>query len=70
MAFAVIGALKLGAALLILLSFFFPSLLLPGASLMSGLMFGAVLMHAKVKDPAICYLPASAMLVMSLLLFF
>jgi len=66
--FYVIGVFKLTAALLILLSVFFTPFLAPGAFIMSALMLGAVLMHAKVGDPLIRYLPASAMLFMSLLL--
>lgn len=69
-AFYVIGALKLLAATLLLLGFPWPIFILPGAALMTGLMLGAVLMHAKVKDPAIRYLPASVMLVMSLIVLF
>ncbi|MGB0409731.1 MAG: DoxX family protein [Opitutales bacterium] len=68
--FFLIGALKLTAAAFLLLSFLLPALVLPGAALMTVLMLGAVLMHARVRDPAIRYLPATAMLLMSLLLLF
>ena len=66
----VIGVLKLSAAALLLLGFLLPVLVLPGAALMAALMLGAVLMHAKVNDPAIRYLPAFTMLVMSLIVLF
>ncbi len=66
--FYTVGALKLLAASLLLLAIWLPGLLAVGASLMALLMLGAVLMHAKVNDPAIRYLPAAAMLIMSLLL--
>lgn len=69
-AFYVIGALKLTAAAMILLAFLIPALLMPGAALMTALMLGAVVMHAKVGDPAIRYLPAALMLGMSLVLLF
>lgn len=68
--FYTIGTLKLSAAALLLLGFLLPILVLPGAALMAGLMLGAVVMHAKVSDPATRYLPAVAMLVLSLLLIF
>lgn len=66
--FYTVGALKLSAAAMLLLGFFMPGLVLPGAALMSVLMLGAVAMHAKLGDPAIRYLPATAMLIMSLAL--
>jgi uncharacterized membrane protein YphA (DoxX/SURF4 family) len=67
-AFYVIGTLKVGSAILLLLGFFLPVLVFPAALLMASLMSGAVLMHAKVRDPAIRYLPAGLMLAMSLVL--
>jgi hypothetical protein len=51
-----------------LLGYVMPVLVQPAAALLALLMLGAVLMHAKVKDPAIRYLPASLMLLMALLL--
>lgn len=67
-AFFTIGTLKVGSAILLLLGFLLPILVFPSALLMALLMLGAVLMHAKVRDPAIRYLPASLMLVMSVCL--
>ena len=67
--FYLIGGLKTIAAALILIGFLLPVCIICGASLMTALMLGALLMHAKVQDPAIRYLPASLMFVMSLSLF-
>lgn len=67
-AYYTVGALKLSAAGLLLAGFFVPGLVLPGAALMTVLMLGAVLMHAKAGDPAARYLPAALMLIMSLVL--
>lgn len=69
-AYYAVGALKLSAAAMLLIGFFVPELVLPGAALMAALMLGAVVMHAKVGDPAVRYLPAALMLVMSLALVF
>jgi len=69
-AFYVIGALKLSAAIALLLGFFIPYLIFPGALLMAALMLGALAMHLKVKDPMAKSLPASLMLFMCLVLLF
>ena len=69
-AFYVIGALKLLAAAMLLLGFVRPVLVMPAAALLAVLMLGAVLMHAKVRDPAIRYLPAAVMLFLSLVVLF
>lgn len=68
--FYTVGTLKLSAAAMLLLGFFLPDLVIPGAALMSALMLGALVMHAKTGDPAIRYLPAGLMLFMSLFLLF
>lgn len=65
-AFYVVGGLKLSAAVLLLAGFLMPKLVVPGAAIIATLMLGAVLMHAKVKDPVLRYLPASLMLLMSI----
>jgi len=67
-AYYTVGALKLSAAAMLLVGLLIPVLVVPGATLMSVLMLGAIVMHAKVRDPAIRYLPALLMLIMSLLL--
>ena len=69
-AFYTIGALKLSAALALLLGFFIPYLIIPGAAIMASLMMGALVMHLKVKDPIAKSLPASLMLFMCLVLLF
>lgn len=68
--FYTVGTLKLSAAAMLVLGFFLPILVLPGAALMAVLMLGAVGMHAKVGDSAVRYLPAVIMLLMSLVLLF
>lgn len=62
-----IGFLKLGSAFLLLLGFYFQQLIFPASALVVALMAGAVSMHLKVNDPIKKALPASAMLLMSLL---
>lgn len=66
--FYTVGALKILAAAMIFLGLWIPALVFPGAALMSALMVGALIMHAKVGDPGIRYLPAGLMLLMSLTL--
>lgn len=65
-----VGVLKLSAAAMLLIGFLIPALVFPGSALMAALMLGAVVMHAKVGDPAIRYMPAVVMLIMSLALLF
>jgi len=64
----VIGFLKIGSALSLLLGVYFPFLTFPSALLILCLMIGAVLMHIKVKDPLKKAIPASVMLTMSALI--
>ena len=66
----VVGILKVGAAVALLIGIFVPQLVTPAAILMAALMFGAVLMHVKVKDPFVKFLPAATLLVLSLVLIF
>jgi len=66
----VVGAIKIPAALALLAGIFFPALIVPAASVMAVLMSGAVLMHLKAADEPIKFLPASSVLVMSLILIF
>jgi FtsH-binding integral membrane protein len=63
-----VGALKVLSASLILISIWYPSLLLYGAGVMTILMIGAIVMHVKVKDPLQKSLPAALMLLMSVIL--
>ncbi len=64
----VIGILKISIAIALLIGLFIPALVAPAATILVMLMIGAVLMHVKVKDPIKKSLPATAMLLMSLLL--
>jgi len=63
--FYLIGALKLGSAVALLVGIWLPVLVQPAAALVVALMLGAVAMHLKVGDPVKKMLPAAAMLLMS-----
>lgn len=63
--FYLVGALKIGSAILLLVGLWVPSLVLPAAAVVAVLMIGALAMHVKVKDPAMKSLPAFLMLLMS-----
>jgi uncharacterized membrane protein YphA (DoxX/SURF4 family) len=60
-----VGALKIGSAILLLVGIWYEPVVLPAAAVVVVLMLGALAMHVKVKDPAIKSLPAFLMLVMS-----
>jgi uncharacterized membrane protein YphA (DoxX/SURF4 family) len=68
--FWTVGILKVGAAIALLAGFFLPELVIPAALLLAFLMLGAVVMHAKVKDPAKKWLPAISVLALTLVLAF
>ena len=70
--FYVVGILKVGSALLLLLGIWVksPDLVRPPALIVAGLMVGALAMHAKVKDPLTKSLPALAMLLMCVAIWF
>lgn len=61
-AFYVVGTLKVGAAIALLIGIWVPTLVQPAASLVAVLMVGAVSMHVKVGDPIVKSVPALAML--------
>lgn len=63
--FYLVGALKIGSAMALIAGIWNKSFVLPAAALVALLMVGALVMHARVKDPAIKSLPAFLMLVMS-----
>ena len=65
-----IGVLKVGSAVALLLGLIYPQLIAPAAGIVVALMLGAVAMHIKVKDSIKKTLPASAMLVMSAVIYF
>jgi len=62
-----IGAAKIILALCLIVGIWIPFLVKPAATIMAILMFGAVSMHVKVKDPLQKSLPAFTMLVLSLI---
>jgi hypothetical protein len=68
----VVGILKVGSAILLLLGIWVksPDLVRPPALIVAGLMVGALAMHAKVKDPLTKSLPALAMLLMCVAIWF
>ncbi|CAN1544537.1 MAG TPA: hypothetical protein DEP24_12310 [Mycobacterium sp.] len=70
--FYVVGILKVGSALLLLLGIWVksPDLVRLPALIVAGLMVGALAMHAKVKDPLTKSLPALAMLLMCVAIWF
>ena len=63
-----IGALKVLSAAGLLVGFLYKKTIVPSASLMAALMCGAILMHFKVNDEAIKFLPAGLMLISSLMI--
>ena len=63
-----IGALKVLSATGLLVGFFYKKTIVPSASLMAALMCGAILMHFRVNDEAIKFLPAGLMLISSLMI--
>ena len=65
-----VGAMKIGAALALLIGIRVPMLVFPAAAGIVVLMLGALIVHAKVKDPPMRSLPAFLMLVMSATLTF
>lgn len=70
--FYMVGILKVGSAILLLLGIWVksPDLVRPPALIVAGLMVGALAMHAKVKDPLTKSLPALAMLLMCVAIWF
>ncbi len=64
----IIGALKVLSAIGLLVGFFYKKTIVPSASIMAALMCGAILMHFRVNDEAIKFLPAGLMLVSSLVI--
>lgn len=63
-----VGVLKVSAALALLAGLVYPQLVFPAAAVIAVLMAGAIVMHLKVKDPAMKSLPAAGVLVMSLVI--
>lgn len=66
--FYVIGFIKISSALLLLLGLWIPFLVFPAALVVSLIMFGALCMHIKVRDPVKKFLPALIMLFFSIVI--
>lgn len=62
--FYLVGALKIGAAILFIVGIWVPQVIRPAALVVAVLMIGALAMHAKVKDPLTKSLPALTVLLM------
>jgi len=62
----IIGGLKILAAFGLLFGFFFEKTILPSVSLMGTLMIVAIIMHFKINDEAIKFLPAGLLFISSL----
>jgi hypothetical protein len=63
----VVRVCKLTSAALLIAGLWFPFFTTIGAVAMASLMFAAVLMHAKVRDPLMKSLPAASLLLLSLM---
>lgn len=63
-----VGALKILAAIGLLVSIWVPTLAVPSAATMGILMLGAIGMHLKVRDPLSKSLPALIFFLLSLLI--
>lgn len=64
-AFYLVGALKIGAAILLIAGVWFAFPVREAAGVVAVLMIGAIAMHLKVGDPLLKSLPAALMLAMS-----
>jgi hypothetical protein len=62
--FYLVGALKVGSAILLVIGIWVPELIRPPAIIVAVLMIGALAMHAKVKDPLTKSVPALLILLM------
>jgi hypothetical protein len=60
-----VGALKIGAAVVLLAGVWMALPVREAAALVAALMIGAIAMHVKVSDPLMKSLPAVLMLAMS-----
>jgi uncharacterized membrane protein YphA (DoxX/SURF4 family) len=63
-----VGAIKVPAAIALLIGIAFPILVMPAAVAIAFLMLGAVVMHFKVQDAARKYVPASLVLLLCLVI--
>ena len=63
--FYLVGVLKIGSAVLLIVGIWLPEVVPPAAGTVAVLMVGALSMHAKVKDPLSKSQPALLMLLMA-----
>ncbi len=64
-AFYIVGALKVTAAVVLILGVWIPLPVQLAAAVIAALMVGAIIMHAKVRDPLVRAMPATIMLILS-----
>jgi len=64
----IVGILKVGIAIALILGIWMPTLVSPAASVLVILMLGAIAMHMKVNDPIKKSVPAICMLAMAIAL--
>ncbi|MBM3807125.1 MAG: DoxX family protein [Acidimicrobiia bacterium] len=64
-AFYLVGALKIGAACILIAGVWFALPVREAAGVVAALMIGAIAVHLKVGDPLVKSLPAALMLAMS-----
>jgi uncharacterized membrane protein YphA (DoxX/SURF4 family) len=63
-AFYIVGALKISAGVILLAGLWLPMPEQLAATVVAGLMVGAILMHVRIKDPVRKSVPAALMLLM------
>lgn len=63
--FYIVGGMKIICGVLLLAGLAYPPVVLPAAAVVVVLMVGAVVMHLKVGDGVLKYVPATLMLAMS-----
>ena len=66
----IVGFFKVSAALFLLLGIYYNKLIFPSALTISLFMIGAVIMHFKVSDELIKYMPSSILLFSSLVMIY
>jgi len=64
-AFYIVGALKVTAAVVLILGVWIPLPVQLAAGVVAALMVGAIIMHAKVRDPLVRAVPATIMLILT-----
>tara|TARA_X000000368_G_C23023070_1_gene708907 strand:- start:522 stop:902 length:381 start_codon:yes stop_codon:yes gene_type:complete len=62
----IVGFFKVSAALFLLFSIFFKKLIFPATLTIALFMIGAIIMHFKISDELIKFLPSSVLLFLSL----